>query len=336
MPPTSALWPTDLLSADNLGTDPRAMLPTHATPATVLGIDVGGTKTSVGAVRFPEARVLVQRTVPTEAGHGAAAVLEHIARLAEWVAEESTRLGNPIASVGLGLCELVDSSGRIQSHNCLAWDSDLVIRRLSPLGPVTLEADVRAAARAEAWFGAGRPYRLFLYITVGTGIACSLVIDGMPYLGARGASGTMASSPLVIPCSQCGHLNRQTLEEIAAGPALAARLNQRRPGAARNGQEVLAAAAAGDAEALEVVRSGGQALESAAALLVNVLDPEAVIVGGGLGLSEGPFWEHFVAATRTHIWSELHRGLPILRAQTGVHAGLVGAAASAWAAAEAR
>jgi glucokinase len=65
-------------------------------------------------------------------------------------------------------------------------------------------------------------------------------------------------------------------------------------------------------------------------LLVNVLDPEAVIVGGGLGLSEGPFWDEFIAATRRYIWSEVHRDLPILRAGTGANAGLIGAAAAAW------
>jgi predicted NBD/HSP70 family sugar kinase len=66
------------------------------------------------------------------------------------------------------------------------------------------------------------------------------------------------------------------------------------------------------------------------ALLVNTLDPEAAIVGGGLGLSEGPFWEHFIAATRRSIWSDAHRDLPILRAATGSDAGWIGAALRAW------
>ena len=61
-------------------------------------------------------------------------------------------------------------------------------------------------------------------------------------------------------------------------------------------------------------------------MLVNTLDPEAVVIGGGLGLSEGPYWEHFIAATRRHIWSDLHRGMPILRAALGTDAGWMGAA----------
>src|SRR5205814_7187718 len=101
-------------------------------------------------------------------------------------------------------------------------------------------------------------------------------------------TGTMASSPLSAPCEHCSRVSQRPLEEIASGPALVARYNQGRPGGAESGQAVLAAAAAGDALAAEVVRSAGAALGSTVALLVNVLDPEAVVVGGGLGLSDGP------------------------------------------------
>src|SRR5207249_2171327 len=121
----------------------------------------------------------------------------------------------------------------------------------------------------------------------------------------------------------------RTLEEIASGPALVARFNQRRPGAAKNGPDVLAAAAAGNSDSLEVLRSAGEAVGSAVGFLVNVLDPEAVIVGGGLGLSAGSYWESFTASTRRHIWSKINRDLPILQASTGQAAGILGAAA-AW------
>jgi glucokinase len=120
-----------------------------------------------------------------------------------------------------------------------------------------------------------------------------------------------------------------TLEQIAAGPALVARFNQLH-GQAQSGQEVLAAARAGNAAALSVVRSAADALGATIAWVVNVLDPEAVIIGGGLGLSEGHYWEGLVTATRKYIYSDLHRNLPILRATTGADAGVIGAAASAW------
>ena len=78
------------------------------------------------------------------------------------------------------------------------------------------------------------------------------------------------------------------------------------------------------------MQSGAAALGATIAWLVNVLDPEAVVIGGGLGLSEGTFWESLLASARQHIWSDLHRDLPIVRATTGPDAGLIGAGAAAW------
>jgi glucokinase len=295
-----------------------------------LGIDVGGTKIAAGLVSFPEGRVSARRVIPTAAARGGAAVLDDVVQLAEELTAEASPAQPRIAALGVGLCELVNPEGRILSANCVQWQDQPVRERLARIAPVTLEADVRAAALAEAHFGAGKPFCIFLYVTVGTGISSCLMLNGRPYVGARGATGTMASSPLSVPCEQCGHTSRRTLEELAAGPALVARFNQRKPGASKTGQDVLTAVAAGEADALAVVRSAGEALESAIGLLVNVLDPEAVVIGGGLGLSEGPYWDEFIAATRRHIWSEVHRHLPILRAATGPDAGLIGAAIAAW------
>lgn len=294
-----------------------------------LGLDVGGTKIAAGLVHFPSARVELRRQIPTQPARGGAAVLTELAQLSQELLREAGIPASALAGTGLGLCELVAPSGEILSANCLPWKQHDVQTALGFLGSVTVEADVRAAARAEACFGAGRPFRSFLYVTVGTGIASCLVLEGQPYVGARGATGTMASSPLSVPCEHCGQTTRRTLEELASGPALVARYNQRRPGGATSGQDVLSAAAAGDVAAQAVVKSAGGALHASVALLVNVLDPEAVIVGGGLGLSQGPYWTEFLEATRRHIWSDVHRDLPILRAETGLDAGLIGAAYSA-------
>jgi glucokinase len=91
----------------------------------------------------------------------------------------------------------------------------------------------------------------------------------------------------------------------------------------------LAAAAAGKATAVQVVRTAGEALGNSAGWLVNVLDPAAIIVGGGLGLAGGLYWDSFVTATRAHIWADASRELPIVPAALGAEAGLIGAAARA-------
>jgi glucokinase len=294
-----------------------------------LGIDVGGTKIAAGLVAFPEGRLQLRRQIPSHPGRGGAAVLRDVSELARQIAAEALSLELRIGAIGVGICELVNIAGEIVSANCLTWRSGEVREALAPIAPVIIEADVRAAALAEASFGAGKSHRIFIYVTIGTGISSCLVMEGRPYPGARGLPGTVASSPLPQLAEASNSGSALTLEQIASGPALVARFNELH-GNAQSGQEVLAAASAGNADALNVVRSAAEAMGATIGWLVNVLDPEAVVIGGGLGLSEGAYWEELEASTRKHIWSEIHRDLPIVRAATGQDAGLIGAAAAAW------
>jgi len=247
-----------------------------------------------------------------------------------------------ILGLGVAVAELVDAAGNVTSGQTIAWTGLPVRDRFSRLAPTVIESDVRAAALAEALFGAGREFKLFIYVTVGTGISCCLVQEGRPLAGARGNALVLASSPWSTLCPACGAAVDLVLEEFASGPALVTRYNaggggrRRRVlgagprGAARCAEEVLAAVEAGDPWAREVVRTAGEALGNSIGLLVNILDPEAVIVGGGLGLAGGLYWDRVIAATREHIWAESSRSLPILPAALGVDAGLIGAAAAAW------
>jgi predicted NBD/HSP70 family sugar kinase len=295
-----------------------------------VGVDVGGTKIAAGVVSFPRGRVESIRVVPTRAERGGDAVLADVLGLVKELAHSAGSSAGAAGAIGVGLCELVDRSGAVVSANCIDWTRAQVVERLSRVAPATLEADVRAAALAEALFGSGRGLHSFLYTTIGTGISCSLVLDGKPYLGSRGLTGTLASAP--IPCAGRAPLSTapSTLEELASGPGLVARWNRASRGRAAHAEELLAAAAAGDSLAVETVETGAEALGAALGMLVGTLDPEAVIVGGGLGLSGGLFGVRLEDSTRRHIWSPLQRGLPILRAATGTHAGVIGAAAAAW------
>jgi glucokinase len=234
----------------------------------------------------------------------------------------------------VGLAELVDLEGNVTSAHTLDWRGLPVQALFSQLAPAVVESDVRAPALAEALLGAGRPFRLFLYVTIGTGISCCLVQEGQPYAGARGGALVMASSPFSAICPACGSLLQPVTEEIASGPALVARYRARLGPEAdpslTQAEAVIAAAGQGDRRAIEVIETAGLALGSSLGLVINVLDPEAVVIGGGLGSAGGFYWDSLVAATRQHIWSEVARTLPILPAALGPEAGLIGAAATAW------
>lgn len=290
-----------------------------------VALDVGGTKTAGALVLGATGEIRSKRVLETRPERGGEAVLADALALARELVIEARARGMRVLGIGVAVAELVDPEGNVTSANLIAWRGVPVRSRFEELAPSLVEADARAAAAGEARFGAGRPFGQFFYVTVGTGIGSAFFKDGRAHTGARGSAGTVASAPLTSECAACGATSRPVLEEIASGPALVARYNQRGGRAAR-AEEVVAAAAAGDAAAIEVIRSAGRALGSVVGLMVNVLDPEAVIAGGGLGSAGGLYWESFIASTREHIWSDTNRGLPILKAAHGADAGLVGAA----------
>jgi glucokinase len=292
-----------------------------------IGLDVGGTKIAGGLVALDSGEVLARRIVPTEPQRGGEAVLATALDLAEWLLEAATAHSVEVAGIGIGVCELVDPAGKVTSGHTVEWQDLPVQERFAQLAPAVVEADVRAAALAEALYGAGRTFQHFVYVTVGTGISSCLVQEGRPWTGACGNALVLATGPITTTCPECGATVRTILEEVAAGPALVSRYNAATGADFTRGQEVVSAAEGGDAVAIEVVRRGGEALGVGVGWLVNVLDPEAIVVGGGLGVSGGLYWSSFVESTRSHVWSDESRKLPILPAQLGTDAGVIGAAA---------
>ena len=267
-----------------------------------LGLDVGGTKIAGGVVIFPEGRVLERKIIPTRPERGGEAILADVIALIEELRSwADTRQLHPQA-LGVGLAELVDRQGNIASAATIHWQNLPVHARLSAVLPTFFDADVRAAARAEAAFGAGRAYRHFLYVTVGTGISSCLVLEGQPYPGARGLAGTFASSPGLIVDEAGLPVVAAPLEAIASGPALAARLRRTDSSFAGAAPEVCARANQGEPLARQVVDMAGRCLGAAIAQLINTLDPEAVILGGGLGLAGGRFCEMLELSMREHCW----------------------------------
>ena len=293
-------------------------------PGCAIGVDVGGTKIAAGVVTFPDARVHLRQEIPTCPQRGGEAVLADVERLAADLKGQAQVAGFQPAAMGVGLCEIVRTDGAIASSNAVDWCNLPVRQRLGRIAPARIEADVRAAACAEAAFGAGRNARVLLYVTIGTGIASCLVIDGRPFTGARGAAGTLASGPLPgLTTKNAGEL--PGLEAFASGPALVMRYNLL-GGAAVSGREVLEAARCRDARAMEVAQSAGAAVGAVIGSTVNLLDPELVVLGGGLGLADGLYRDALEAAMRRHIWWPGHRDLPLVSAALGADSAIIGAA----------
>jgi glucokinase len=293
-----------------------------------IGLDVGGTKIAAGVVLWPSGEILRRTITPTKPKRGGEAVLQDTYDLAKQLDDWARAEQIEIAGIGAGVAELVDPEGTVTSSCTIDWCGRPVQQKLSEIAPARVESDVRAAAVGEAIFGAGRGHRLFVYMTVGTGISYCLVQDAQPFRGAKGNAIVMGSSPLSTVCIHCGAKLRPVLEEFASGPAIAKRFAQgQNEGAAETCEEVFRAASNGDKTAVEILTSAGDALGVSTAFLVNVLDPEMIVVGGGLGTAGGLYWDAFERTCREHIFADNSRGLPIVTATLGVDAGLVGAAA---------
>lgn len=295
-----------------------------------IGLDIGGTKTAAGIVLWPTGEMLHRTVNPTSPQRGGDAVLDDVLALARRLTEKAEQEEIKIAAIGAGVAELVDCDGNVTSSCMIAWRGQPVQEKLSTIAPARVESDVRAAAFAEAIFGAGRGKRLFVYITVGTGISYCLMQNGEPFKGANGNAILMGSSPLSTVCTDCGAKLRPVVEEFASGPAIARRFARaKRTESVGDCQGVFRAASNGDQDAMEILNSAGEALGVSAAFLINVLDPEIVILGGGLGTAGGIYQESFDRTCREHIFAENSRGVPIVSAKLGVDAGVIGAAAIA-------
>ncbi len=304
--------------------------PTINSETAVLGLDIGGTKTAAGVVLFPSGTILHRKVIPTVPNRPGDLVLEDTCSLARELRDCAEAAGHRIAGIGAGVAELVDPTGHVTSGQTIQWAGMPVREHLAGIAPTVVESDVRAAAVGEALMGAAKEFRCFVYVTVGTGISSCLVQDGKPHIGAHGNAIVLATAPLSFTCPHCGTYSSTVLEQFASGPALAQRYSERSGNNVIAGEEVTTRAEAGDENAIDVVQTAGRALGVSVAFLANVLDPEAIIVGGGLGLDGRLYWRAMVESVRDHIWADAGKKVPIMAAKLGKDAGLVGAAASFW------
>ncbi len=300
-----------------------------------VGIDIGGTK--IAAIRIsPEGGILESTVRPTPATDQTAALPAIQAAVAE-VIEDG------VAAIGVGMAGLVDiHSGTLLSTPNLVWRNLPLADGLATFGlPVTVNNDATAAAWAESRLGASRGYEDSLFVGVGTGIGGGIVAGGRLLRGAHGLAGEIGHVIVEPDGPQCGCGNRGCWEQVASGLAIAragrravtdepdsaiARLAGGDPRRA-TGESVTKAAQGGDEVAIAILATVGRRLGEGVAGLVNVLDPEVVVIGGGVGEAGDvlldPLRDAFMASVEG---ADVRPEVPIVPAQLGNDAGAIGAA----------
>ncbi len=309
-----------------------------AGPVTI-GVDVGGTKIAAGVVDASgEVLALARRETP------ATSPPEIIAAIADLV--EELRGQHQVEAIGVGAAGFVDAerSNVLFAPN-LAWRKEPLKQEVEQRTslPTVVENDANAAAWAEFQFGGGRDVDDMILLTVGTGLGGGLVLSGELYRGAFGVGGEVGHLRVVPNGFLCGCGNKGCWEQYASGSALvreardlarssppqASRLLELAGGRveAIDGRMVTTAAEEGDVSARELLEDLGRWLGEGIAALAAVLDPAAVVVGGGVSDAGDLFLQPARAAFARNLTARGHRPLLEIRsAKLKTHAGIIGAA----------
>ncbi len=270
----------------------------------VLGVDIGGTNLVVGSVAEDGSTVLAAASEPTHAEAGATDVVDRLVELAERaiVATRREAPGAEILGVGVGAPGPLDTKrGIVLLTPNLGW-VNMPLREIihDRLGlPAALDNDANCAVLGEWWVGAARGARHAIGITIGTGIGGGLVLDGRLYHGASDVAGEIGHTTIDTEGRRCKCGNYGCLEAYASGPNIAIRAIEeieagavsRLPGYVGGdltqitAQTVYLAAQEGDELALEVVNDTAKFLGVGIGNLLNVFNPEVVVVCGGVTLA---------------------------------------------------
>ncbi len=263
----------------------------------LLGLDIGGTKTAAILVDA-DGRTLAELAQPTVVT-GPDRMLNSTVALVDRLLDEAGLTRASIESIGAGVPGLIDpEAGTVQLAVNLSITTPypLASALSAELGaPVVLENDVRTAALgAYEWLSKSETVHSVAYLSIGTGIAAGVVVNGAIYRGVHGMAGEIGHLPVEMDGPPCTCGGSGCLEAIASGPAISAAISH---SATQNGRQPISTreafrlAADGDATAHAVVSRATAYLARAIYLLIMTHDVERVVVGGGVTMAGDLFWQ---------------------------------------------
>jgi glucokinase len=305
-----------------------------------LGVDVGGTNLKLAAL-WSDGVVIASKQIPTQADAGPE---EGSRRLIDALRQLQRQEGidsGEMRAIGLDCAGIVDPEKNLvlDSPNLRRWEGFPLAERLeSAFGvPTFLENDVNAMAYGEWRRGAGRGTRHMLCLALGTGVGGGLILDGRLYRGAHGAAGELGHTTLDMHGPQCSCPNVGCLERHIGSEYIAARAREKLaaseqasslrelPGEKLTPGVLDRAAEAGDVVAAQVFEEVGTLLGQGLVSLVNVFDPERVVLGGGVLKAGAKLIEPAQRVLRSRAMSVPARHVELVAAALGDDAALIGA-----------
>ncbi|MGH7500657.1 MAG: ROK family protein [Longimicrobiales bacterium] len=316
----------------------------------VMGVDLGGTNIVVGVLPMGggTGEVLALRTVPTEAQRGAKFVVDRIVGLIGEAREEVLSkyggTGEDFAGVGIGSPgPLNRRTGTVINTPNLGWRNfplrDLIARAVGM--PATLDNDANCATYGEWWLGAGKNVDTLIGVTLGTGIGGGIVLNGEIFHGVSDSAGEIGHMTIDSTGRRCKCGNYGCLEAYASGPAIAQRTAEGIEAGAESllpglvdgkldqitAATVYEAVVLGDPYANEVMRETAKFLGAGIANIINVLNPEMVVIAGGVTRAGDHLFVPLRAEVRRRAFRSAEEACQIVSGRLSGTAGVIGAAA---------
>jgi glucokinase len=309
-----------------------------------VGIDIGGTKIVAGLVDR-DGQVLTRYHTRAHSEQQPEFVIEAVVQAYDAILEQSQVPPANIEAVGLGFGGNTNGPAGLVlvSSNLPAWNyvplRDIVSRRLNQ--PVTLDNDTNLAALAEHRYGAGRGAKNMGYVTFSTGYGMGLIINHQLYVGHLGTAGEIGHAVIEIngPLCTCGKrgclmayasgvgISRMAYEQIDAGVTTLLRETAPRDRRRITGEMVAEAARQGDEVAIEILRKAGYYAGVGLSIVIQIINPELIIFGGGLTWIGSLLLEPAMAGMRENTQPELLDSVRVIPCQLGDDLVIIGAAA---------
>jgi glucokinase len=313
----------------------------------VVGVDIGGTKVAAGLVD-PSGEILYHTRNPMVATDGAASALAPVIKAIETASAHMVNTAGAHGVIrGVGICApgpLDPTTGVVLNPpNLPCWRNFPLAGEVSRIYrvPVKVDNDANAAGLAETLWGSGRGYRNVFYVTIGTGIGTAILLDGRIYHGRTGAAAEGGHLSIDYEGPRCGCGKRGCIEVLAAGPAIARRARAKlESGRASSlldladgkldhltSQMVGQAVAAGDGAASEVLEETVELLSFWFGNIVDLLEPDVMIVGGGVAAMLQPFFGEIRDRLPGCCVNQRCKEIPLVAARYGEDSGVAGGAA---------
>jgi len=309
-----------------------------------IGVDLGGTNIATALVN-EKGEILKKDKRATEASKGPEHVIQN---MIDAIYQASSDFGiNNIAGIGLGIPGLVDmDKGLSRFAGNLGWENVPVMEKLKrefPSVPIFMDNDVRVATLGEKYFGAGRGVDNLILITLGTGVGSGIIIDGRLYRGTTYSAGEIGHITIFKDGPYCNCGNRGCLEVYASAPGIARRTREYiRAGhftvmadmvghdlSKVTAEVVSKACDMGDRLAVMVMEETAEILGIGIANFIDIINPEMVIIGGGVSLAGDKLFAPLRKTVRQRTMRNAGENVSIVPAELKDESGMVGAAALA-------